>query len=999
MTKVRGISEVKAMRRTLQPLLAVAGLSLLLAGCSGESPTSPKPPTDGGGNNGTCTVTIALDATSVTPMAGTAIIVRATVRKGGALVPDGTSVLFTTDFGFFLETGLTSVSKVTQNGFADVTLGATSSGLSKIKASFECGSAEKSIQYQPVPTNGPFISSIDPTMGTCAGGDTVTINGGRFGTSTEGVQILFGGQPASVQTLSDNKIVILTPARTLANPQVPEVVDVTVRFFAGDIPIGSVTAARAFTYYCVDPNRRMTVTALTPISGPPEGGQQVVITGTNFLPSATSSTATTRVTFGGAPASVVAVTNTEITVTTPRRILANPAVPETVDVSVTVDLGLVSAQSGILPQSYTYRSGGSAGQCVGAAGLFVATVRPENPTNAGNPDGGDIVVISGGGFTSGGSSTTLDRTDVFFGGSQGVTLSVSDNEIRVSTPRRVLTSPDRPDTVSVKLIVDAGGPNEACVESVGAYTYFPGGFLEPVITSISPSTGPNDASTRVTVFGRNFALPMQVFVGGVEASVVEIRASEIIFLTPMATGPNSALAGQTVDVVVRNPYTGRDTTSPVQFRYYACPTINTIVPVTTPWNQSTVVTITGQAFEEPVEVTFESDTLLIRPIVTSVSSSLITVVMPAIDPGLGGAGGCENVVGEFRVRFPSIACDEPDTDTRTFTYSVNPMTAVSASPTQLNQAGGPVGTTQTIPLTITVVGTNFVDPMTVEVYGGAGASIPVNNAVVANSGQLTFTAPAVPDSALNTQPCVPSGGTTVTGVRNVPTSFGIRLRNARTGCTVDLPNVLIYNPFDTTCRVAVAVTTATLPTATLCQAYPGATATASGGTIPYTWSATGLPPGMIIDALTGQITGTPQLATAGTGGTTAISVTLSVTDGTPSTASRTVGMQVIDPNGPFGVTAPPPATIGTAVGAAIGTFTATPNPTSASFNPVNWAVVGGTGAAGVNLVATGQTSAMTSNGTLPVSATPYTVQVRATDTPSCSGAAHTATVTYTFTVQ
>ena len=150
-------------------------------------------------------------------------------------------------------------------------------------------------------------------------------------------------------------------------------------------------------------------------------------------------------------------------------------------------------------------------------------------------------------------------------------------------------------------------PAEACVESTGAYTYYPGGYLEPVITSISPSTGPNDASTRVTVFGRNFALPMQVFVGGVEAAVVEIRASQIIFITPQATGPNSSLAGQTVDVVVRNPYTGKDTTSPVQFRYYACPSINTVVPLTTPWNQSTVVTIAGQAFEEPVEVTFEAE--------------------------------------------------------------------------------------------------------------------------------------------------------------------------------------------------------------------------------------------------------------------------------------------------------------------------------------------------------------------------------------------------------
>lgn len=935
MTKVLGISEVKAMRRTLQPLLAVAGLSLLLAACAGESPTSPKPPTDGG-NGGTCTVTVALDATAVTPMAGTAIIVRATVRKGGSIVPDGTSVVFTTDFGFFLETGLSSVSKVTQNGFADVTLGATSAGLAKVKATFECGSAEKSIQYQAIPANGPFISSIDPTSGTCAGGDTVTINGDRFGTSSEGLQVLFGGQPASVQSVLANRIVVLTPTRTLANPQVPEAVDVTIRFFSGDIPTGSVTKDKAFTYYCVDPSRRMTVTAIEPISGSPDGGQQVVISGTNFLPSAASSAATTRVTFGGAAASVVSVSNTSITVLTPRRILANPAVPETVDVSVTVDLGLVSAQSGLLSQAYTYRSGGSAGECIGAPGLFIATVQPENPANVGSPDGGDIVVISGGGFGAGGSSPVPERTNVYFGGSQGVTLSVSANSIRVSTPRRVLTSPDRPETVAVKVIVDAGGPAEACVESAGAYTYYPGGYLEPVITSISPSTGPNDASTRVTIFGRNFALPMQVFVDGVEAAVVEIRASQIIFLTPQATGPNSPLAGRAVDVVVRNPYTGRDTTSPVQFRYYACPTINSVVPALAPWNQSTVVTIAGQAFEEPVEVTYEAGGLVLRPTITSVSSSLITVVMPAIDPGLGGSGACSDVIGLFRVRFPAVSCPELTGPVTQFTYSVNPMTAVSASPTQLNQSGGPAGSPITgVPATITVVGTNFADPMTVEIYGGSGASIPVNNAVVANSGQLSFTAPAVLDTQLNTQPCVPPGGTVVNGIRYVPTSFGIRLRNARTGCTVDLPNILVYNPSpaNTVCRapIAIALNTPGAPTANLCQAYPTVGAvgfTVSGGVAPYNIAVGGLPNGVTFTpngAGTVTISGLPALAASGPGvASQNFTVTISASDAsTPAMAGSTSYSLVLnDANAPFTVSAGASTLTATAVGAVNTSITA-----------------------------------------------------------------------------
>ncbi|HMM34441.1 MAG TPA: putative Ig domain-containing protein, partial [Thermoanaerobaculia bacterium] len=192
---------------------------------------------------------------------------------------------------------------------------------------------------------------------------------------------------------------------------------------------------------------------------------------------------------------------------------------------------------------------------------------------------------------------------------------------------------------------------------------------------------------------------------------------------------------------------------------------------------------------------------------------------------------------------------------------------------------------------------------------------------------------------------------------------------------------------------AASITTAALPAATLCSAYAGTTATATGGTTPYTWSATGLPPGMTIDALTGAISGTPQLATAGAGGTISVPVTLSVTDATPTTTSRTIGLQLIDPNGPLAITAPPAATVPLA-GGAVGTFTATPNPTPGAFSPITWTVSPGTG---FNPPAPGQTLALVSNGTLP--AGPQTIQVTATDTPSCGGAAHTRTISYTFTVQ
>src|SRR5208282_5681151 len=44
------------------------------------------------------------------------------------------------------------------------------------------------------------------------------------------------------------------------------------------------------------------------------------------------------------------------------------------------------------------------------------------------------------------------------------------------------------------------------------------------------------------------------------------------------------------------------------------------------------------------------------------------------------------------------------------------------------------------------------------------------------------------------------------------------------------------------------------------QSYIATTLTVTGGTGPYTWTATGLPPGLAISPTSGQITGTPTVA-------------------------------------------------------------------------------------------------------------------------------------------
>ena len=133
-------------------------------------------------------------------------------------------------------------------------------------------------------------------------------------------------------------------------------------------------------------------------------------------------------------------------------------------------------------------------------------------------------------------------------------------------------------------------------------------------------------------------------------------------------------------------------------------------------------------------------------------------------------------------------------------------------------------------------------------------------------------------------------------------------------------------------------------------------------------------------------------------GTTAISVTLSVTDTTPTTGTRTVGMQVIDPSGTFAITVPPSTPIPAAGGATV-SFTA---PVSAAFgNTVNWSITSITPTPATGTItltsSTGTPTTLTATGTVPAGS--YTVGLSATDSSTCGGPSHAASATYTLVKQ
>ncbi len=867
--------EVKSMRRIPFPSAALAaGLAAFLAGCAGETPTSPASGGGGGGNNGgNCNVAIAMATTALNPYAGTEVVVRAAVTKSGSAVPDGTSVFLTTDLGFFAENGLQSVSKTTVAGNADVTLYSGTPGLAHVRASYDCQSTTINITYQGTPNQGPYVSSISPVYGSCAGGDTVTLTGGNFGTTAGGVT--FGGALASVVSWASNQIVVKSPIHALKNSSVPEPVAVIVSATTG------TSSPVTFTYYCILPENQMSISSMTPTAGSPSGGDTVSILGVHFG----VNLATTRVTFCGLAAQMITQADNQIVVSTPAHTLANPANSESCPVVVTRDLGQPSVQSATAPAPFVYKGSGGTGACNTDPTFFVTSLTP----NTGSPNGGDIVTITGSGFPS---SAALLRVD--FGGNPGAIVGTpSSTTLQVSTPRRVLASADIAETVDV-VVTDLGSATQRCYRVPAGFVYTTLA-LTPSFYSVSPRTGPNDQSVRVTAFGANFQFPEQVFFTGgncgaqrVEvAAPIEVSPSQIVFNTPVAIGGNSCLAGQLVDVVVLNPVTGKTASCAGCFKYYACPSAGVASPTFASAVTGTTVQITGNNFAEPVIANYRWGGGFAPLTVTQTAATSIIVTMPPFQQLSGGSLGCANVDGTIELSFPLLACAGSPLAVP-FSYRSDPVSLTAASPTSLNQdgtpGGGPTGGTHA---TITVTGMNFLAPMTVTLIrdGSPIPNTPVNNANVASPTSLTFTAPSVTNSSFNQQNC----GTPVpNGVQFVPTSFGIRVRNTVTGCTADLPNVLVYIPADQTCRAPLTISPSTLPNGKVATAYSQAMTAAGGAGAPYTFLITGgtLPPGLLLSTA-GLLSGTPTAA-----GTSVF--TIQVTDASANTYSANYSM-VVDP--------------------------------------------------------------------------------------------------------
>lgn len=437
----------------------------------------------------------------------------------------------------------------------------------------------------------------------------------------------------------------------------------------------------------------LTVTNVNPDYCLYTGGDQVVITGTNF-------TQTVRVKFGGVTAkTVVRNSATQLTVTVPAQTVGGAvAVTVTNDPGLFVDGGptvpwgnqfhyLAKITSIDPPQAPT--TGGTdltitgtgfplnpeveidgmvpanivrasatritcrdvqhdLGDCdvfvfhAGATRVastrisyvapMVTSVRPKKATTAGNSS----ITVCGKHFNA---TTTVNIA----GAPAAVTARNLPGELTVTTPAHVAGAVAVEVINPIRALVPAAGPNPIIPAVAASQSQLAGAFEYSAaeVTSIEPAKGPAAGGTDVTIRGRGF-LALQVngvLIGGVAATHVN-RVDESTI-----TARTAAVAAGAGDVSVQNNNGEPAVVLAAAFTFVGVPTVTKVDPPQGP--ASTPITITGTGFVAGAKVHFDG---VEATGVKIVSATAITATAPAhglgqVDVTVTNEGGTAGTMG------------------------------------------------------------------------------------------------------------------------------------------------------------------------------------------------------------------------------------------------------------------------------------------------------------------------------------------------------------------
>ena len=426
--------------------------------------TVATPGSDGGTSSSSVADLYSYEApavTTISPTTGPAATATTVTITGTGFSPGDT-----VDFG------TTPVSDVTVWGATVITASspATFTGGADITVSNALGTSATSVNDQ-FAAGAPTVASVSPAAGPLGGGGTVTVRGDGF---VAGTAVAFGGSPAtSVTVVSPTMLLASVPSSGVGS------VDVSVTTSQGS----SARSVADLYAYGVP-----MVTAVSPDTSSTVGGNQVVITGSGFVPGAVVSFG--RVEVGG----TVNGSGTSLQVTAP------PGAAGSVNVTVTTPAG-TSATS--IQDLFAY----------GAP--VVTSVAPD----AGPLAGGNDVIVAGDGFVSG--------MTVYFGSqmSPSVTVLAGGTGFYAVAPAGTAGPVDI--TVTTPQGTSAASLND---------TYFYG---TPVVTAITPAIGATAGGTAVTITGSGFAPDATVSFGLLPATSVTVTSSTSI--TAVAPAANAGV--------------------------------------------------------------------------------------------------------------------------------------------------------------------------------------------------------------------------------------------------------------------------------------------------------------------------------------------------------------------------------------------------------------------------------------------------------------------------
>ncbi|NTX02829.1 IPT/TIG domain-containing protein [Myxococcus sp. CA040A] len=311
--------------------------------------------------------------------------------------------------------------------------------------------------------------AVSPDTGAQGGGNTVTLVGAGFPSST-GLQVLFGGTASpSVKRVSSSALRAVVPRSNTVGP-----VDVRVQG-AG---VGDVLR-RAYRY--VEDTR---VTDIAPLTGTTFGGTSVVFTGQGFE-------GTTEVFFGNTPAPSFRVESpTRLVVTSPPHMDM-----EAVPVRIVTPRGAWTVRQG-----FTYADSPQ-GTVFGVLGIFPRVGTREDGT----------VTLTGLAFDFPDISVTFDETPVQIVAATRFTLTVR-------VPPRGTLSRTVPVTVSAASLRS---------HLPGGYTY------RLALTRVTPGTGPSGGGSQVLLEGDALPPDAMVRVGALlSPDVTVLGTTELRLITP-----------------------------------------------------------------------------------------------------------------------------------------------------------------------------------------------------------------------------------------------------------------------------------------------------------------------------------------------------------------------------------------------------------------------------------------------------------------------------------